>query len=50
MVTRDIIVIGASAGGVDALTRLCAGFPADLPASVFVARIRSSDEGGRVLQ
>jgi two-component system chemotaxis response regulator CheB len=29
---RDIIVIGASAGGLDAI----AGFPADLPAAVFV--------------
>lgn len=35
---KDIIVIGASAGGVDALQRLCAALPADLPASVFVAQ------------
>ena len=33
---RDIIVIGASAGGVKALTKLCAVLPADLPASVFI--------------
>ena len=33
---RDIVVIGASAGGVEALTTLFAGFPAELPASVFV--------------
>ncbi|KKC24827.1 chemotaxis protein CheB [Sphingomonas sp. SRS2] len=38
MSTRDIIVIGSSAGGVDALQRLCAALPADLPASVFVAQ------------
>lgn len=38
MATKDIIVIGSSAGGVDALQRLCAGFPADLPACVFVAQ------------
>jgi two-component system, chemotaxis family, protein-glutamate methylesterase/glutaminase len=38
MLTRDIIVIGASAGGVDALQRLCAALPADLPAAVFVAQ------------
>lgn len=38
MATRDIIVIGSSAGGVDALTRLCADFPPDLPAAVFVAQ------------
>lgn len=35
---KDIIVIGASAGGVDALQRLCAALPADLPAFVFVAQ------------
>ncbi len=33
---HDIIVIGASAGGVDALTQLVRGLPRDLPAAVFV--------------
>ena len=33
---HDIIVIGASAGGVEALTQLVAGLPADLPAAVFI--------------
>ncbi len=33
---HDIIVVGASAGGVEALTTLFAGLPADLPAAVFV--------------
>lgn len=33
---HDIVVIGASAGGVDALSRLVAGLPGDLPAAVFV--------------
>lgn len=33
---RDIIVIGASAGGVKALTRLCSILPTDLPASIFI--------------
>ena len=36
MAARDIIVIGASAGGVEALQRLVAGFPGDLPATVFL--------------
>jgi two-component system chemotaxis response regulator CheB len=38
MPMKDIIVIGASAGGVEALQRLCAALPADLPACVFVAQ------------
>src|SRR5689334_14824858 len=35
-ITRDIIVIGASAGGIQALIELCRGLPPDLPAAVFV--------------
>src|SRR5262245_51072673 len=33
---RDLIVIGASAGGIEALKTLVRGLPADLPASVFI--------------
>jgi len=33
---HDIVVIGASAGGVEALTRIVADLPADLPAALFV--------------
>jgi two-component system chemotaxis response regulator CheB len=33
---HDIVVVGASTGGIDALSRFVAGLPADLPASVFV--------------
>lgn len=36
MAGHDIVVIGGSAGGVEALKRLCAGLPADFPAAVFV--------------
>lgn len=36
MAKQDIIVIGASAGGVQALQKLVGGLPADLPAAVFV--------------
>ncbi len=36
MFGHEIIVVGASAGGVDAIPRLIGSLPADLPASVFV--------------
>jgi two-component system chemotaxis response regulator CheB len=36
MPKRDIIVIGASAGGVEAVTRLIKQLPVDLPAALFV--------------
>lgn len=36
MLTHDIIVVGASAGGVEPLIELVGGLPADLPAAVFV--------------
>lgn len=38
METRDVIVIGASAGGVEALQRLCARLPPNLPAAVLIAQ------------
>lgn len=38
MGNRDVIVLGASAGGVEALTRLCGGLPADLPAALFIVQ------------
>jgi two-component system, chemotaxis family, protein-glutamate methylesterase/glutaminase len=35
---RDIVVIGGSAGGVEALMQICAGLPVDLPAALFVVQ------------
>ncbi|MFN2385186.1 MAG: chemotaxis protein CheB [Thermoanaerobaculia bacterium] len=36
MDTRDIVVMGASVGGVEALSRVIAGLPEDFPGTVFV--------------
>jgi two-component system, chemotaxis family, protein-glutamate methylesterase/glutaminase len=36
MTGHDIVAIGASAGGVEALRRVVGALPADLPAAVFV--------------
>lgn len=38
MANHDIIAIGSSAGGVEALMKLVAKLPKDLPASIFVAQ------------
>src|SRR5579872_3261080 len=36
MAGHDIVVIGGSAGGVEAMRRLCSGLPKDFPAAIFV--------------
>jgi two-component system chemotaxis response regulator CheB len=38
MAAHDIIVIGSSAGGVEALTMLCRQLPEDMPAAIFIAQ------------
>lgn len=43
MATRDIIVVGASAGGVEALSTLVAALPADLPSAVFIVLHLTAD-------
>lgn len=48
MARRDIIAIGASAGGLEALLTLVAGLPADLPAAVFVV-IHTASHGPTLL-
>jgi two-component system chemotaxis response regulator CheB len=44
--TRDIIVVGASMGGVEALSKLASQLPADLPAAVLVVQHTSAESPG----
>ena len=44
MYAHNIIVIGASAGGIEALKEVVRGLPADLPAAVFVVLHISPDK------
>jgi two-component system, chemotaxis family, protein-glutamate methylesterase/glutaminase len=50
MFGHDIVVIGASVGGVDALPRLIGSLPADLPASVFVVLHTAPQGPGLLLE
>ncbi|HEX7313809.1 MAG TPA: chemotaxis protein CheB [Pyrinomonadaceae bacterium] len=47
---RDIVVIGTSAGGVEALRALVGGLPQDFPASVFVVMHTAPDSPGVLAQ
>jgi two-component system chemotaxis response regulator CheB len=46
---RDIIVVGTSAGGLEALSELIAHLPPDLPASLFVVQHMPPQHSGGVL-
>ncbi len=45
-VNHDIVVVGTSAGGVNALQTLCSGLPKDLPSSVFITIHTGPDAPG----
>ena len=47
---RDIIVVGASAGGVEALRALVAGLPKEFPGTVFVVMHTAPDSPGVLAQ
>jgi two-component system chemotaxis response regulator CheB len=44
-----IVVVGASAGGMEALKKLVAQFPQDFPAPIFIVRHMSADTNGEAL-
>jgi two-component system, chemotaxis family, protein-glutamate methylesterase/glutaminase len=50
MTASTIIVIGTSAGGLDALTRLIAQLPKDFAAPIFVVQHMSPDSNGEALR
>ena len=45
-IRRDLVVIGTSAGGIDALRTIVSGLPADFPASVCAVMHMSADSPG----
>ena len=49
MIGSSLFVIGSSAGGLDALTRLAAQLPADFPAPIFVVNHMAADSNSEVV-
>lgn len=47
-VVRDVIVLGASAGGIEVLIRVLAELPADLPALISIVVHRAPDQSQRL--
>src|SRR5262245_35334111 len=47
---HDIIVVGTSAGGVDALQRLISPLPPDLPAAIFIVIHRPADSPSMLVE
>jgi two-component system, chemotaxis family, protein-glutamate methylesterase/glutaminase len=47
--SRSVVVIGASAGGLDALTRLAAQLPGDFPSPIFIVHHMAADTTGAAL-
>jgi len=48
MPSHDIVVVGASAGGIEALQNLVSLLPADLPAAIFIVQHTTSDGTSRL--
>lgn len=49
MISRNIIAIGASAGGFEAIQRIAEAFSADLPAAVFITQHQAASSEGILL-
>lgn len=48
MPTRNIVVIGASTGGIEALGKVLEGLPADFPATVFIVQHTAATSGNHL--
>jgi two-component system chemotaxis response regulator CheB len=50
MDTRDLVLVGTSAGGVDALPRMAAQLPADFPATILVVQHLAPASSGHLVE